>query len=268
MEELDNSLFEKFAGLIYDKSGIMLSAEKRIMTAGRLAKRVRKLGLKSFRDYYKYLSRDTSGRELVELLNVISTNTTDFFRAPRHFEVLGDHLREWYTEGQRKFRIWSAACSSGEETYTIGLTLLDNLSDTCDMRILGTDISVAVLQKAKQGQYTAEDVENVPEHLKKKYFVSGREDGSYHVKAELKNMIAFAQLNLAHPPYPMRGPFDAVFCRNVMIYFDEMVRRRLLDEILRLLKPGGLLFVGRSESLAAVNARFANVEPAVYMKSE
>ncbi|MGM0646183.1 MAG: CheR family methyltransferase, partial [Thermodesulfobacteriota bacterium] len=199
----------------------------------------------------------------------ISTNVTHFYREERHFDVLADLLRKWEQQGQKRFRLWCAAASTGEEPYTLAITLSENLRQVNDTKILATDISTKVLDTARRGLYDQQKVSKIPPQMRSKYFSAVRQNGgtAYEVAPRLKNMITFARLNLAEPPFPMRGPLDVVFCRNVMIYFDNPVRKRLLDEMYRLLKPGGYLMVGHAESLSGLLSEFKSVAPSIYIKS-
>lgn len=266
--EIDDTTFRQFADLIYEKAGIHLGPHKRALVTSRLNKRMRQLGITDFGDYYDYVHRDASREELVKLLDAISTNVTQFYRESKHFRILQSLLREWEANGQSRFRIWCAAASTGEEPYTIAITVQESLNYSADTKILATDLSTQALETAKRGRYGKRKLETVPAELRSKYFhQKGRGlNAEYVVKDELKRMIRFAWLNLSAPPFPMRGPLDVVFCRNVMIYFDNTVRSRLLEEVHRLLKPGGYLMVGHAESLSGILSNFKSVEPSVYVK--
>jgi len=267
---MDTRTFKKFATLIYEQSGITLGDNKEALVCARVGKRMRALGIGDYRAYFKHVERDETGEEVVQLLDAISTNVTHFFRENQHFDLLREILSGWLKTGQRRFRIWSAASSSGEEPYSIAMTVLETANgERLDVKILATDISTRILDKAREGLYEEAKLDRVPRALKARYFekVKGT-NGSpeYRVKPQLKNMAVFKRMNLSRPPFPMRGPLDVVFCRNVMIYFDNNVRRRLLAEIHRLVKPGGYLMVGHAESLAGMISDFETVEPSVYVK--
>ncbi len=268
-DDLDDKTFQQFVELIYEKAGIHMGPHKRALVTSRLAKRMRQLGIEDFRTYYERIRQDTTHTELVNLLDAISTNVTEFYRESRHFDLLQELLTKWEAQGQKRFRLWSAACSSGEEPYTIAITAKRSLNNTSDTRILATDISTQVLEKAQQGEYEEKRLEGVPGQALQRYFSKCRNGAGsrYKVSEDIRNMITFARLNLSTPPFPMQGPFDVIFCRNVMIYFDNDVRRRLLDEMHRLLKPNGFLMVGHSESLSGILSEFKIVEPAVYRKA-
>ena len=264
--ELSPKMFARFCDLVYAKSGILLGPQKEALVAARMGKRIRVLGLSSYEAYYQVVESDDDDGELVEMLNAISTNVTHFFREEHHFERLGQLLREWRNAGQKSFRIWSAASSTGEEPYSIAMTARVALSDPHECKILATDLSTRVLETARRGCYERRNMEKVPEAYIRRFFVQSRDDPErpYAVAEDVKRMVAYARINLAKPPFPMKGPFDVVFCRNVMIYFDNEVRRALLSEIGRLLRPGGYLMVGHAESLSGLLTDFRSVEPSVY----
>lgn len=267
---MEQAVFDKYRKLVYDKSGIALAPGKEALVSARVAKRMRALNLDDHRAYLRLLDDDSSGQELVQLLDAISTNVTSFYREPLHFEMLSQLAAQHLASGGRKFRVWCAAASTGEEPYTIVMTLLETFGPhLTDVRLLATDISTKVLARATDGVYTEERVQPIPKALLSRYFEKRgqRGDCEYVASQRLKNLILFRRLNLATPPFPMRGPLDVVFCRNVMIYFDNQVRSRLLNEIHRLLKPGGHLFVGHAESLTGMVSPFKLVRPSVYIKN-
>ncbi len=265
------AVFKAFCDLAYSQAGITLGDEKRALVTARVGKRLRALQLKDEGEYLEVLSGHDGERELVEFLDVISTNFTSFYREPAHFDRLSAHLGESLAAGQSSYSVWCAASSTGEEPYTIALTL-DALfaGRPVDWRILATDISTRVLGLARQGRYRQQQVQSVPRALLARHFLKQPGDGdeaSFEVAAPLKSHLTFARLNLAHPPYPMRGPFDAVLCRNVMIYFDAPVRQRLVTEIERLVKPGGLVFVGHAETLNGLKTSLQLLVPSVYRRA-
>jgi chemotaxis protein methyltransferase CheR len=262
--------FDRFRRLVYEKSGIALGPGKEALVSARVGKRVRALRLPNPHAYLRYVMADETGEELIHLIDAISTNVTSFFREPAHFEFLEHAVAEWLAHGPRPLRFWSAASSTGEESYSLAMSVLEAVGrPDADVRILATDISTRVLEKCRAGSYSQERVQSVPPALRERYLERCREHGEnrYVVKPAIRKMITFVRLNLAEAPFPMRGPFDAVFCRNVMIYFDNQVRTRLLAEIHRLLKPGGYLFVGHAESLAGMMSLLNTVKPSIYMKA-
>lgn len=266
---MEQVVFEKFSRLIYETSGITLRPGKESLVSARIGKRMRALGVTTPEAYLRCVEEDSTGAEVVQLLDAVSTNLTSFFREPDHFDQLTQVFRQWTSEGQRRFRFWSAASSTGEEPYTMAMTLLDAAeSRDVDVKILGTDICTKVLAHCRNGVYSDERVQKVPPALRHRYFRrhGSKQDGLFEVTPEVKHLVTFRRLNLSMPPFPMKGPFDAVFCRNVMIYFDNEVRRRLLDDIYRLLKPGGYLMVGHSESLMGLKTNYRQVSASVYVK--
>ena len=268
-QTIDSSTFQKFVQLIYERAGIRLGPNKQALVASRLGKRMRKLGITCYQAYFEYVRQDRSESELVALLDEISTNVTHFYREPKHFQVLSQVMAKWEAQGQKRFRLWCAAASTGEEPYTMAITLCETLRSVADTKILATDLSTRVLDQARQGVYEAKRMEKVPRELASKYFIrSGLgPEQTFTVGNELKRLITFARLNLSEIPFPMRGPLDIIFCRNVMIYFDNQIRKRLLDEMYRLLKPGGYLMVGHAESLSGMLSSFKSVEPSVYTRT-
>jgi chemotaxis protein methyltransferase CheR len=195
---------------------------------------------------------------------------TGFYREPGHFGFVSAAVREWLAQGQRRFRFWSAACSSGEEPLSLAMTLLEACNGLdVDTRVLATDISTQVLDKCNEAVYRADRMRPVPARQRERWFVRERgADGEtqYRARPQLTEMVLYRRLNLSVPPFPMRGPMDAIFCRNVMIYFDDTVRRALLSEIHRLLRPGGFLFVGHAESLTGMMSPLKSVRPSIYVK--
>ncbi len=267
---MDRSTFNQFRKIVYEKSGIQLRDGKESLVCARVGKRMRALGMDDYRAYLRHVIKDQSGEEVVLLLDAISTNVTSFFREPEHFDILAEKLEEWLEAGQRRFRLWSAACSSGEEPYSMAMKLQEAIAgyENVNARILATDISTKVLEKCAAGMYRDDKVEPVPRTLRLKYFDHERngEGSVYKAREALRRPILFKRLNLSSPPFPMRGPMDVIFCRNVMIYFDNDVRRRLLAEAYRLLRPGGYLMVGHAESLTGMMSPFKSVRPSIYVK--
>ena len=269
---MDKKTFDKFRKIIYEKSGISLNEGKESLVTARVGKRMRALGITDHQEYLRHVLNDTAAEEIVQLLDAISTNVTSFYRETEHFEFIGKLAREWAEKGQRRFRFWSAACSTGEEPYSLAITLLESLKDfereELDIKILATDLSTRVLKMCEAGNYEKEKLASVSRPLVQRYFYSHKKEGQdyYTVKEELKKLITFTRLNLSEPPFPMRGPFDTVLCRNVMIYFDKEARSALLDEIHRLLKPDRYLLIGHSENLTGVKSGFQVIKPSMYIR--
>ncbi|MCP4644245.1 MAG: protein-glutamate O-methyltransferase CheR [bacterium] len=267
---VDAKTFEGFRELVYRRSGIALGDQKQALVTARVGKRMKALGIANHRAYLDYVESDSSEQELVHLIDAISTNVTSFFREPDHFDFLREAVQEWASDGQSRFRFWSAASSTGEEPYSIAMTLSDSIdTHRLDVRLLATDISTRVLERCVVGVYDRDRVDTVPTRLRDRFFTKLRDGGrttQYAVADGLKEMVRFRRLNLSTMPFPMKGPLDMVFCRNVMIYFDNDLRARLMDEIHRLLKPGGYLLVGHAESLTGILTPFKTVRPSVYVK--
>ncbi|MBW2123551.1 MAG: protein-glutamate O-methyltransferase, partial [Deltaproteobacteria bacterium] len=265
----DRATFKRFRQIVYEKSGISLGENKEALVAARVGKRMRALSIHDYRSYLERVVQDDKGEEIVHLLDAISTNVTSFFRESDHFDFLKRAVSEWLAHGQRRFRFWSAACSTGEEPYSLAMVLLEAAEGRdIDLRILGTDISTRVLDACRAGVYDEEKIKDVPVTFRGRYFDRLNEGGAvfYAVKKTLKKMTIFKRLNLAIQPFPMKGPFDAVLCRNVMIYFDNETRGGLVDEIYRLLKHGGYLIIGHAESLMRLTNRFKLLKPSIYVK--
>ena len=263
--ELAPEQFRDISRTVYDVAGIQLRPGKEGLVRSRLAKRLRALGLTTYDDYLARVAGDASGRELSEMVDALTTNKTNFFREPAHFDFLRGRVLPALPAGGA-VRIWSAGCSTGEEPYTLGMVLHEALPDLArrDVKILATDISSRVLAQAKAGRYVEAVAADVPPELLRRHFtrVPG---GTWEVGASLRDLVTFARLNLMEP-WPMRGPFQAIFCRNVMIYFDKPTQQRLVARYYDLLAPGGHLFVGHSESLSGITHGFSYVQPAVYRK--
>jgi len=268
--EFDDEDFEALRKLVKQITGINLSDQKRELVYGRLARRLRALRLKSFAEYREVLAAD-GGQEIVQFCNAITTNLTAFFREPHHFDYLRDHvLTPMLTGAPRRLRIWSAGCSTGEEPYSLAMTVLESVTDIkrWDIRILATDLDSDVLERGRRGVYTEDRLKNVTLQRRTRFFSERRErDGlCYEATPELKSLITFKQLNLMHP-LPMRGPLDAVFCRNVVIYFDKDTQRDLFARVSQLQRPGNLLFLGHSESLFKVSEDYALIGKTVYRRA-
>lgn len=267
---MDDCTFERFRDLIYDRSGITLGPTKKALVTSRIGKRMRTLGIEEAGQYLRAVLEDPDGDELVQLLDAISTNVTSFFREPQHFHFLERRFGELQASGQKRFRIWCAAASTGEEPYTIAMTICDRMQvPPPDVKILATDISTRVLAVAREGQYDEERVQGIPESLRARWFPRVGDGATvlYRAQPALRNLLSFARLNLIEQPYPMKGPFDLIFCRNVMIYFDPTVKQGLLREFYRLLRPDGHLIVGHAESLTGLDVPFTMIEPAVYRRA-
>jgi chemotaxis protein methyltransferase CheR len=267
--EFGNEDFEALRTLVKQVTGIALSEQKRELVYGRLARRLRALNLKTFREYRNLLASDSD--ELVQFCNAITTNLTAFFREPHHFDHLRDEvLKPLAQAGRRRFRIWSAACSTGEEPYTLAMTVLEALPDVerWDLRILATDLDSDVLGKASRGVYVADRLRTLSAERRRRFFtpVQGAREASFQVTPDLQRLITFKQLNLMHP-LPMKGPLDLIVCRNVLIYFDKDTQRDLVSRMSRLQRPGDLLYLGHSESLFKVSTDYSLIGRTIYRRT-
>ena len=265
--------FELFRALILKETGILLTEHKRPLLCSRLAKRLRRLELSSFSEYYEYLrKRDPEREERRELVNCITTNKTEFFRESHHFEflqkrVLGPLARSAAAGGERKLRIWSAACSTGEEPYSIAMTVADVLQplDDWDVRILASDIDTHVLERAERGRYSRDVLEPIsPERRRRWCRPLGKEE--FEIDPGLRQLVTFRQINFVREPWPIRARFDVIFCRNVMIYFGRDTQERIYTRFHELLKPGGFLVAGHSENLLFMAHLFEPVGHTVYRR--
>jgi len=241
--------FEQVRKLIYDHAGISLNPTKEDMVYSRLARRLRATGLTNFSDYLARLEKDNASEEWQAFVNSLTTNLTSFFREGHHFPILADHVRK--QRDKHAITLWCSASSTGEEPYSMAMTMLDLFgSNMPPVKILATDLDTNVLAKAEAGVYPLERLEKMPADQVKRYFMKGKgtQAGFAKVRPELRNMITFRQLNLLDKTWPIRGPFDAIFCRNVMIYFDKATQLQILQKFAPMLHSDGLLFAGHSES--------------------
>lgn len=260
--------FARFSTLIHERSGIYLHADKQTLLRTRLLKRMRVLGVDSFRDYYRRVTDDATGGELRQLLDVISTNVTSFFREKQHFDFLAKVLPVLADSGDGYLNLWSAACSTGEEPYSLAMTVAETLPDwrQRDVRVLATDIAPSVLERAQAGTYPRARMQGVPPHLLPKYFSRVPGSDLLQVNDELRGMVRFRRLNLNQEEWPFRRQFAVIFCRNVMIYFDRATQERLIARFARVLRGGGYLMVGHSESLTGISHPLTFAEATVYRK--
>ncbi|MBC8021539.1 MAG: hypothetical protein H7Y14_00350 [Burkholderiales bacterium] len=232
---------------IYEFSGIRLPEGKREMVYARLTRRLRSLGLASFDDYVRYLEVEPA--EWEHCTNALTTNVTSFFREEHHFRVLAEHAGEHAGDAD-PYRVWSAGCSTGEEPYSVAMTLADTLPKG-NFKVVASDLDTQVLATGREAVYPLQSVLRLPETRQKRYFQrgTGRNEGRARVRGEIAAHVEFMRVNLMDPDWAVKGPFDAIFCRNVMIYFDKPTQRRLIERFARLLTPAGLFFAGHAESL-------------------
>jgi chemotaxis protein methyltransferase CheR len=261
--------FEAISALVKSLTGINLTRQKRELVYGRLAVRLRAMGLRTFREYRRIVAEDA--QEQIRMCNAITTNLTYFFREPHHFDHLRDQVLPAYREraNPRRLRVWSAGCSSGEEAYSIAMILLETLPQLPEwnVRILATDLDSDMLETAAAGEYAADRVKGLSEARLSRFFTEHQGDGSssYVVRPEVRRMVTFKKLNLMQP-LPMTGPLDIVFCRNTVIYFDKDTQRALFARIAPLQRPGDLLYLGHSESLLSVSNDYESIGHTTYLR--
>lgn len=258
--------FLAISRMVREASGIVLSDVKRDLVNGRLRRRLRTLGIDSFSDYREILEGPDGAEERVHMVNAITTNLTNFFREPHHFEFLRTEILPKLTDKRKRLRIWSAGCSTGEEPYSIAMTLRQGMRDLAewDAKILATDIDTEVIRTGTSGRYPLERTAQIPAELRQRYTFRS-DDGMVEMADELQSLIAFKQLNLLGP-WPMQGPFDIIFCRNVVIYFDKTTKQKLFERFAEILKPDGYLFIGHSESLHKISDRFVHVGRTIHRR--
>ena len=276
--DISKNEFEKIAKFVYDQVGIHLPLHKINLVKGRLSKRLRHLGFSTFSQYYDYLVNDQTGEELLMLTNEISTNVTSFFREPSQWEYLEKELKHIEANSKdKKIRVWSAACSSGQEPYTIAIFLLNNLKNPSawNIKILATDISEEILLKAAKGVYSEEDIKGLPKNMLAKYFEKNKREIKekvfieYKIKDSIRNMITFRKYNLVHSSYSFikEHTFDWIFCRNVMIYFDVTTKNNVVINLTNKIKKNGHFLIGHSESLVSMNKNDIKLQaPSIYKK--
>ncbi|CDL85272.1 protein-glutamate O-methyltransferase CheR [Xenorhabdus szentirmaii] len=253
---LSDAQFERICQFIYQRAGIVLAKNKREMVYNRLVRRLRVLEINEFGQYLAILEQDSHSKEWEFFINALTTNLTAFFREAHHFPILAAHASR---KNGGTYRVWSAAASTGEEPYSIAMTLCDVLGHRSNrIKIIGSDIDTSVLEKARQGVYRLEELQQLSEAQKKKYFFKGVGffDGYARVRPLLAEMVNFQHLNLMDSDWALEGKFDAIFCRNVMIYFDKKTQERILRRFVNLLKPDGLLFAGHSENVTQISREF------------
>ncbi len=265
--ELSDGQFKKVSNIIYRSCGINLKDGKEALVRARLMKRLRALRMGSIDAYLKYIESDEGVPERGFLIDVMTTNKTSFFREAEHFNFLQEKILPEIK--QSRMRFWSAACSSGEEPFSMAITLRESMPDidSKDCLILATDVSTSMLEKARQAVYSQEILRDLPASHLQKYFnkIGNGSSRTFQAKDGIRSMVRLVWLNLMEP-WPMKGLFNVIFCRNVMIYFDRPTQQRLINRFWDLLAPGGYLFVGHSEGLSGVSHKFHYVQPATYRK--
>lgn len=258
--------FQKFKLWLYSTAGIDLKETKTKLVEGRLACRLRHYNLGSYAAYFKMITSKNAIVEAQMAIDLLTTNETYFFREPKHFDFLKNNLLAKVRKGEN-FRLWCAASSTGEEPYTLAMTLAEGLGTT-PWQIVASDINLQVLEKARSGHYALERAHNIAPQLLRKYCLKGvgSQEGTFLIQKTLRDKIEFNQINLIKA-LPDIGEFDVIFLRNVMIYFDNETRTQVVNKIVHLLKPGGYLFVSHSESLVGINTQLKIVQPSIFIKS-
>lgn len=268
--QIEDEDFRKIQAFVEQTYGIKLPSQKRDMVQGRLHKRLIANNMSSFRDYTNYLfSPEGSLRELSSFINAISTNKTNFFRENNHFKFLTDTvINDFVEDSNRPLNIWSAACSSGEECYSIAMSIQEAFGDKIDYKILGSDISTQMLSKAKEAIYTDRQCVDVPYDILRKYFLKSKDPQKkmYRITKNLRQKCSFKRLNLMDEEYKIPKKFDIVFLRNVLIYFEKQTQKEVMRKVLSHMPIGGILFIGHSESLISENLPLKVISPSVYKK--
>ena len=270
--ELSLEDFHQFSDYIYAQFGIKMPDIKRVMLQGRLLKRIRELKMKSYTEYKDYFfSPEGQKNEIYKFLSVVTTNKTDFFREPVHFDYLtSEALPELASRGRKNIKIWSAACSSGEEPYTIAVVVNEYIENHPGLTysLLGTDISANVLEKAARGIYPEKSIDMIPLSLKKKYFLRSkdRENPTVRVAPQLQRNFSLKYLNFMDPVYDIKDEFDIIFCRNALIYFDRETQEKVINKLCSKLVTGGYMFIGHSESMANMEVPLVNIKPTIFKR--
>lgn len=265
---LTDEEFTTIMTYVKNNFGINLT-KKRTLIEGRLSNHVLSMGFDNYKEYFKLAMDDKSGNEMTTLINKLTTNHTFFCREKDHFDFYKDNVLPWIDKVLRTkdLRVWSAGCSSGQEPYTLSMITLDYLGGNrtgWDSTILASDISNKVLASAREGVYTEEQIADLPENFKRKYFISKGQE-RYSVTDALKSNVLFRNFNLLSP-FNFKKPFQTIFCRNVMIYFEAPLKEQIVNKFYNAMLPGGYLFIGLSESLSGLNHKFKSVRPSIYRK--
>jgi chemotaxis protein methyltransferase CheR len=273
MVSMSSREFASLSRFIYEQCGIKMPEAKKTMLEGRLQKRLRALGMKNFSQYVDYLFHPAGNNdELVQMIDHVTTNKTDFFREPDHFEYLQKKvLPEWFEKyGTRRLMVWSAGCSTGQEPYTLAMVLNEFAGERpgFDFQILATDISTRVLEQAKRAVYSEDLTAPMPSVLKSKYLLRSkdRRSGLVRIAPELRARVKFRRLNFLDGDFGLREPLDIIFCRNVIIYFDRPTQSRLLQRFYGHMRTGAYIFMGHSETLSGLDVPLVSVAPTVYRK--
>ena len=273
---LSEAEFKKIASYIEKNVGIKMPPEKRLMMQSRLTSRLKALHLDSFKQYIDYVfsGKDTDNHEIIMMIDAMTTNLTEFFREPQHFDFMRNvALPEYAAQGRGKIKIWSAGCSTGQEPYTLSMVMSEFIrqnptSSIRDYSVLATDISTKVLDKAASAIYPMDAVKGIPKQTMHQYFLKGKDpkNPSVRLKQEIRNRVNFMRLNFMDDDYGFRDTLQIIFCRNVLIYFDKANQERVINQFLRYLEPGGYLFLGHSETIFGMTLPFKTVAPTVFQR--
>jgi len=265
LADISDREFGQFQSFIYEEAGISLSSLKKAMVCGRLARRVQHHHLPNYGAYFRLLASGNAPAEVQIAIDLLTTNETYFFREPKHFDWLR-RVASASRDGRQPFRVWSAASSTGEEAFSIAMVLADCLGAT-PWEVLGSDVSARVLARASTGHYSMQRAAHIPEHYLKRFCLrgTGEQEGTLLITRELRERVRFCSVNL-NSALPQLGSFDVIFLRNVMIYFSDETKRRVVARLLALLKPGGSFLIGHSESLHGINDTLEPVAPAIYVQ--
>jgi len=272
--KLTNEDFDRLSNFIYNEYGIKMPPVKKVMLQSRLQKRLRELNITTFKAYVDYVfSKEGQDNEVIHMIDVVSTNKTDFFREPVHFEFMTDvAIPEFIEENRGKgtLKIWSAGSSSGEEAYTIAMTMAENKEKYpgLDFSIFGTDISSRILHSAVEAIYKEARIEGVPLSFKKKYFLKSKDriNPTVRIIPELRRKASFARLNFMDATFNVNETFDIIFCRNVLIYFDRETQEKVINKLCYKLKPNGIFFLGHSESITSMQVPLKQIKPTIFRK--
>jgi len=277
MSELSQAQFKKIADLAYERWGLHMPEKKFMLVSSRVTKFLRKRPFNGIDGYLKFLKTEANDEDYLEFFDLLSTNTTSFFRDNAHFEFLRNEFYAQILDGRRpcpdkKIRIWSAACSTGPEPYTLGINAFESLGADLagyDVKILATDLSNTAVAAAKRAVYPIDEIEDIPDRVKKAYFMRGKGENAdkARLKPHVRDLVSVSRMNLMEP-WPMKGTFQVIFCRNVMIYFDPPTKKKLVERFWDLLEPGGILAVGSAESIAGLGTRFKTASANIYLKDE
>lgn len=273
---LSEAEFRKIAAFIEKNVGIKMPPEKRLMMQSRLSSRLKALHLDSYKQYIDYVfsGKDKDNHEIIMMIDAMTTNLTEFFREPQHFDFMKSTvLPQYAAEGRNKIKIWSAGCSTGQEPYTLSMVMANYiksnpLSSIRDYSVLATDISTKVLDKAASAIYPADAVKGIPKEIMHQYFLKGKDPANpaVRLKQDIRSHVNFMRLNFMDDDYGFRDTLQIIFCRNVLIYFDKANQERVIRQFLRYLEPGGYLFLGHSETIFGMTLPFKTVAPTVFQR--